>query len=434
MTGILKMSKNYIALEMIDFQDNSFGIQIEAIVSKIQIAINEGELFVNETAELQSLIFKRTGLRVVLVTDTTLAAILPFYSNKHSIFIADLFKGNFPIKDQDKILNQSHDKKGYVDIKKAKVSGVFSEYTNRLWINFSMLFNHYSASPGEVTAILLHELGHAFSVCEYSDRLESNNQILANVAIEIMSAKKEKDLSYIYRELSKVNKNTTEEEVETLVNGNKVIAGYTWFKTVIGSVSSQTSNGKYDETSFEQLADNFSARFGYGRQLITVLDKLHDYFGNPEKNKTWNSLRHISTALFSYFYLALTAFSLSAIFPIGLYLSLVGFIVLMVSGENFKDYTYDELKIRYKRIRREYVELIKTLDIPSEELKTILDNIYFMDNIVNNTHRYNSIVSKIANVLFSSNRKANQAIQEQQLLEELAMNDLFISAATLKTL
>ncbi len=104
------------------------------------------------------------------------------------------------------------------------------------------------------------------------------------------------------------------------------------------------------------------------------------------------------------------------------------------SGENHKDYTYDELKIRYKRVRNEAVNRLKDLNCPTEVVRPILDDIYFMDKIISETYRVSLASEKIANFIFKSAKDAKASVDEQQLLEELAMNDLFIASAELRTL
>jgi len=432
-----------LSLEMIEFQGNDqFGVEMEAIYAKLQKKILDGgyKTYGNvqdseEVALLSRLITARLGLKVDIIVDSAPAAILPFYSNKNHVFLNEFFRGNFSIRNQEKILRKSVGKAGTVNTQKAKVGGIFSEYENLLFLNFHDLFETFKLSAPEVVAVTLHELGHAFYACEYADRLETNNQILANVARELMDNKEKKDMVYVYRELEKVNPKITEEEVDKLINGNRVIAGYTWFRAVVGSVASQMQNDKYSQSSFEQMADNFSSRWGYGRQLISALEKLHGHMGSPESSR--GMLFFISMMQTLYF-LVITTFAVFSLtigaIPMALFLGIVSFAMLRLSGEDAKDYTYDELKIRYKRIRNEYVEMLKTLKLPKEALKDTLEDIERMDRSIQETHRFSSVLTAVANFIFSSARDADRSIREQQMLEELSFNDLFVKSAEFKTI
>lgn len=443
MTNVLFKSKGLLSLEMIDFQNDSFGSDIELIVSKIKEDIDDGLLTKNEQIEkskhlkdLSSLIEKRLGLKTKFIVNSgVIAGVLPFYSNKNHIFIHKMYRGEFTIKEQEEILKESNNKKGYVDSAKAKVGGIYGDYVNRVYINFKNLFA-LRLSTSEITAIILHELGHAFYVCEYADRLESNNQVLANVARQLHNDKADKNMTHIFKELKSINDKVTEEDVDTLVNGTRIVAGLRWFKIVIGSVDQQLNQGKYDETSFEQLADNFASRFKYGRSLITSLDKLSTVYEDIEKSEsTRRYLMTMESMCLTFIAMLMGTLVYGFIMFIPFVIGALMFsITLVLAGEKNIDYTYDSLRVRYKRIRNEMVELLKSDDLESKEIKTILESIRISDRTIEETGKYKSIFNMLANFLVPSNRKAKNSIAEQQVLEELAFNDLFIKSAELKTL
>lgn len=442
MTFPLKKVSRDVALEMIDLQDSSFGIQLESIVDKIRIGVIQEEypsydhlIRSGHIKALEQTIFNRTGLQMEIVVSQDAAAILSFFINKQSIFLKPYWRGQeFSIKEQQEIIDSAHNKKGFIDLKKAKVGGIFSEYKNKLFLNFHILAGEYQLTTTEIVAIMLHEVGHAFYMCEFSDRLESTNQILANVAKELLH-KKEKNLNYVYRELKSIDDTITEQAVEEIVNGHKVIAGYKLFKMVLNSTFSQMSNAKYDETAFEQLADHFPTRFGYGRALITGLDKLQTYFDNKEKFSSSNFFNILMITIDKIKHLLLL---ISLPFPLMIVYATIFMLFLTVmvriSGDDIRDYTYDTTKQRYKRIRAVYIDNIKSSNLTKEEMKAALDTIYFIDNIITSASPYNTLYSKVANVLFSNARNTSNDIREQQLLEDLAFNDLFLRSAEFKTL
>ncbi len=95
-----------------------------------------------------------------------------------------------------------------MDIEKAKLGGFFSDYEHSVYMNFTELVTTFKMEPGEITAILLHELGHGFYACEYSDRHASSNQILSNLSKELAKDKVKRNPDYIYKELVKLNPET----------------------------------------------------------------------------------------------------------------------------------------------------------------------------------------------------------------------------------
>ena len=444
MRDVFNRPRNIISLEMIDYQDDKFGIKMEAILTelhqKMKDRIYKGNKDVRDSVELKQLkdvIFHRLGIKVKIITNSILAAVLPFYPTTHHIFLHEFWRGNVDIPDQDKLIKEANNKVGFVDLKKAQLGGVFSDYENTLYMNFSELFFQFNLTVQETVAVMLHELGHVFVACEYSDRLNTNNQILAQIAKDLSKNKKEKNVSYIFKNLKHINEEITEGDVDKIVNGTKIVAGYAWFKVVMGSVNQQLKESKYDQTSFEQLADNFAARFQYGRPLITGLDKITIEYLSPERVRGARIFSMLMNAIsFLYMTAGIVGTVVTGMFPLTLLLLFFLWLILLMSGEKNKDYTYDELRIRYARIRNEYVGMIKHMNLADEDIKSqvkeILDNIQVIDGIVEDVEQYKTIFNILGNLFFKSNRDAASSIKEQQLLESLAFNDVFIKSAQLQ--
>jgi hypothetical protein len=88
--------------------------------------------------------------------------------------------------------------------------------------------------------------------------------------------------------------------------------------------------------------------------------------------------------------------------------------------------------MRYKRIRDQYIDLIEKIKLPKDEMVSVVADIHHIDAIIKDTRIYTGPVSLVANFLSSANRSAKESILMQQLLEELAHNDLFLKGAELK--
>ena len=425
------------ALEIIDFQSDNFGAKLEKRILEIKDCVADNVPFDDIVKEIEGMVRDRIGFKVFITTSEHLAAILPFYSNRNHVLLNKWWRGEISIPEQNKILRDAESKKGWVNIEKATVGGLFTEMTYNLFLNFKTMFIVYKLTVAEIVAVMLHELGHAFYACEYSDRLESTNQILAKVSREVNSKKEKKDLTYIYHELKKINKDIDEGDAETIAAGG-TIPGKAMFKVIIGVVRTQMGSDAYDQTAFEQLSDNFSARFGYSRHLVTGLDKLHVAGWSPEKSSA--SLFFISM-IQAIWLVTLTAASTVALFSgvffqflCGAYILLIMYGLLKLSGTAFKDMTYDGLKDRYLRVRREVVALLKDSKIPNEQIKGLLEDLYAIDLIVKETNEGQTLFNILGDVLFSDNRAGASSMKEQQLLEGLASNDIFVKAAHLRTM
>lgn len=433
------------AMEMIDFQnDDNFGPRLEAFVTKIEDNIKTHEWTdkeIQESAEVASmekLVFARLGMKIKLDTCQgygAMAAILPFYSNRNHIFLKKDWHGQVDIAEQTKLLASMNGKRGTVDNKNAKLGGIFSEYEHPVYLSFHVLMKDLKLSPAEVVAVLLHELGHGFYACEYADRVATCNQVLTNVAREISKEPNTRKADYVYMELLKVNPETTKDIAKEMIKGEKVVFGNRAFKYMVDTVLYQLDNGKYDSTSFENLADNFSARFGYGRALVSGLAKLDGEF-NENRSRFFMHWLSVFAMIGSFAIFATCIFyvELLAAFYFGMFAYGLASFVFGTAGEEGHDYTYDDIKIRYKRIRDQLVERIKAGSVPKSQVKDLVIAIEQVDQLVKDTGQYRSTLDIVMNYLRPANYRAKTSIERQQMLEDLATNKFFVQSLKLQAL
>lgn len=433
------MKMSVLALERIEHQQDDFGQKLEGLIAQVMQDMASQNLYGKNLdgypiiRHMETLINKRLGLKVEIHTNSHTAAILPFYSNRNHIFLADMVRGNIDIRAQTRLLDPLDKRKSEVNLAEATVSGLFSEYTHPLYLNISRLIQQYAMTAPEITSVLLHELGHGFAACYYSDRTDQTNQVLAAVFRKFTDHNTKDSVEYIYRELSKLSDTIQKADVDQMVNGPRVVAGLVWFKTIIKVIRSQMRHDKYNETAFEELADAFSSRFGYGKHLALALDKIHQ--GSPMKSQGVLALCRI----LDFASLALSAAVIMALlagggYVMAIFLALWNLSVTMLSTEDNLDYTYDELKDRYIRIRSDAVMFLKDPSLPKDTVRVTLENIYSLDAVIKETQRYKSLYTHIGNFLSSDGKAAVNAIDAQKTMERLASNDLFINAAEFKTL
>lgn len=436
-----------LATEAIDFQrKDSFGKELEKIFKEIKDFVLDSSLgYDNVRIELQkadyaerlsALVLARLGIKVKFIFNTNrFASCLSFYLNKNHILLENIISDQFRIDEQEKILTISNNEKGWIDLKQAKVGGVFSKYEHRLYLNAAFMFmvRELNFNEKDATAIVLHELGHLFTNLEFSDRLERTNQVLASLANNLRTKSSKEQRSYLLKQLSK---DLNDGELKNLENeNNRLILGVTIFRRYVQFVKSQLPNDIYNHTSNEQLADNFTARFGYGKELILAMDKINTLVGEPEKIRAMRVFNAVGSfiVLFSTMGLSIASIFLGC-FLAPLFTLLLLAVVLNYAGEANKEFEYDDIKIRYKRIRQQYIEMISQLQLSKAELKDVIDNVEVMDKIIKDTVVYRTLWDKIANVVFSKNRHAKADIELQQLIEDLTHNDLFLASAKLQTL
>lgn len=433
----LRHVEGLLALESISTQNDGFGESLESLVTMIVADIDDGVIRSSKDVagnpivhRMEARIFDRLKIKVSFITNEHLAAIMPFYSNKNHIFIHEFFRGKFDLRDQNKLLKQMDGKKGTVNLDKAVLSGIYSEYSHPFFIDFYNLRKSYNLTSSEIVAVMLHELGHGFYACYYADRSDRTNQVLADISRRLLN-REEGDIEYVYRELEKITPSGAREAADKLVNGSRVVAGMTWFKVTIGVVRSQMEDDHYSNTSFEQRADNFASRFGYGKHLILGLDKLSE--GSSEKSKAMFMFVHLTTTLVTVLLIAAWLTTLMGPSLLAFVLcSFYNLIYFSVFREDVADYTYDKLKLRYLRVRNDMVTQLKNTGLPKETVKDLIEMIYDVDVTIKETSEVKTLPNYISNFLFTGARKTASSIDEQQVMEALGANDLFLKSAELR--
>lgn len=432
-----------LATEFISHQEGNLGTKFDIIfqniiddLGKLDKDVKGNTLYKSIPAIklLEDTVFNRFGIKVRYNhSNKVLMAVLPMFVNKFHIFLNDALHGFKGIKSQETILKGLDGKKGYVDLENAKVSGIFSTYDHLLFMNLPLLINFVKLNARELSGVLLHEIGHLFNNYEFANRIESTNEVLLNLSNELKNGNDAKKIEIIYKQY--LDLTNSKEDIDLFTSGKtRVIIGATLFKKHFQYVRSQWHYAKNDETGSEVSADVFSARLGYGNDLIKALDKIGKTVGSTnEFIRVFNIITLIN-------YIAIPCAGISLILLMGA----IGWAILLsvwcsvcllwasdIFGADNLIMTYDTIKVRYIKIREQYIDLIKNSDLPTVDAQHILEQIYSIDVIIKNTKEYSLFFTKIGNVLFSKHRTAANDITLQRLIEELAHNELFLKSAEL---
>lgn len=428
------------SFESIMQQSDGFGAQVETAVASITQRLTNGALPDNHYENDPSLtlltkqIHDRFGLTVHFIVDESMAAILPFYSNVNHIYLPEWARGDPNIREQRRLIDTFSEKKGSVNLMTAKLTGIFSEYDHPLYINFRGLFTTLGLTVEEITAVIFHELGHAFDACVTADRVAETNQVLAGIARNLLDTQTGNQ-EYIFRELQKITPATAKEAADQLVNGNRVVAGARWFKVTAEVIGNQMKNAKYNETAFEQAADSFASRFGYGRPLVLALEKLYKH--SPDKSRATFVITHLVNVMATVSLAALVVLNLvSGAIGLAFVAMIYKALFLYMHREDNLDYTYDKLKVRYLRVRQDMIDQLKALKLTKENKSAIADllgAIDAADTAIRTTREVTLLPTLIMNLFFKKGRDAKESISDQQLIESLASSDLFVQSAALAT-
>ncbi len=436
-----------LAQETIAFQKDDVGKQIEAVITEIFAKIRKNDAYrakdtarlcADELKKLSDITLNRFGLKTNFIPyDSGWGAMITFPVNKYSILIKKVYRG-YKFTEHDKVLKELNGQEGTVDLKNAKLTGMFSVYQHSLYLNFGM-FVDIGLTPAELTAVTLHEIGHAFTFYEFADRVESTNQVLREIAASMKGKNDKNRKLYLFTELGKATSGNKDEFVDMVDKLHNPIFGVELFKRVIKAVGSQLPNNKYDETTSEQLADNFATKFGYGRELVSVLSKTGSTspYGLDEATaiSIWIMFFQIAVMIMGLFFIGFPmSISLLFVLVVGIITGTAfGFNVYQL-GSGKMDMTYDTIRTRYKRIRDQIIEHLKDVTLNKEDMANLVDQISMIDNIMNDVKDEKGAFTVISDFIFSKNKAASDSIALQKLLEDLAHNDMFLASAKLKTL
>lgn len=429
------------AMESIWFQDGKFGLKLEKCIEDFRdqrSSITRAQKS-EELENLERVIFDYTGINAkVILEDEVFAATISPVTNANHIFKND---GYSPLFDNENSAQAMHNltkdaDESHVNLKEGRVSGKFSELKSVIYLGYGTLIVNKDFTVREVVGILLHEIGHNFTMFEFTNRFITTNQVLAIVSKSIMDKETAEQRSILVKRAGRIIADDEaafagyEEITDTKILTNVFIEAS--FKRA----ASELGLPAYDQTSMESLADNYAARHGYARDVVTGLDKAVKNYAYEYKSTG----ARMVIILIEIAILVVTAFIIAtpviwAIQPfVPLFLAFLCVSRVFGGGYGNMDYTYDTFKVRYKRLREQEIHRLKLTNITAEDKKFTLDSIEKIDTIISTVGSEEDWIMKISLFLFKSNRGIKAAKQLQRDLEELSANNLFVASAKLSTL
>lgn len=425
---------NYAA-EAIAFQGTEFAEQLTEQFEKIlQYKTPKEAASSDERKNVEKLINKRTGLNIKLSLDTMRHPCVSVpYVNPGSILLPDFLHGL--ITDDYEVMVRKIDKNiedNFVDLKNVKVGGNYSVIETPIFMSFKFL-KEAKFTTRECVAFLLHEMGHVFVSYEFTNRVIRTNQIIAAVNKASLSDTTGEKHKHILKTIAKSAK-LQDDVFEDLVDiKNSQVISTVVIREVYEGARSELGTKNYDNSTFEALSDQFAARFGFGREAVSGLDKMNRLYGYVEYSQSARTSMafYETAALFGIPVFAVLSVTVS---PWLIGLTLMGFLSVYLSGDSQRDFTYDDLRVRYLRIREQIITHLKDKTLDADTVKHHIESLEKIDKILESVKDYKGPMRAISNFIFSNNRKEMKAIELQRELETMMANDLFVQASKLSFL
>ena len=168
---------------------------------------------------------------------------------------------------------------GYVDLKNSTVSGVFSQYPIKIGIGEFFFKDetgqHSAFSAEEVTAILIHEIGHAFTTFEYLSKTVMTSLVVSTSVKNSMGINEpDKRAKVIVKAASDAGVALDREYVKETIGKHGESADVVFLTKHVKDLNKLTKTNYYDARNCEQIADQFAVKHGAGAALGSALERL----------------------------------------------------------------------------------------------------------------------------------------------------------------
>ncbi|MNU19702.1 hypothetical protein D3C71_79350 [compost metagenome] len=315
--------------------------------------------------------------------------------------------------------------RGRVNLRTGEVSGIFSEIKATIHLPTDMLTEKSKYTPEEMAGITLHEVGHLFTYFEYSSRMLATNQALAGMSKALDGANSPAEREIVFINVKKSLKLTDLDEKALSHTTNSRISEVVVISAAARASVHELGANIYDFSTWEYLADQYAARQGAGRHVVTALDKLY---------KGMYQISFRSSAG----YLAMEAVKMALLFTVATsttfgYLA-INAAVIMIAMDGQGDGTYDLPGARFKRVRNQIVEALKDKKLAPEDVKRYQDDLDAIDKVLKHVNDRRQIIGVLWDMVNPWNYKPAAQKKFQQDLETIAANDLFAKAADFKNM
>lgn len=302
-----------------------------------------------------------------------------------------------------------------VDLKRGVFTGKVNDFpftigVGKDWINKSSKF-----TVKETTAVILHEIGHAFSFIEHMKFAYVTNFILGEFAERIVDVH-DKELRFnILKDTADAldRPKIVDEEIKNIKTKEEAILVLT--NGIVRDRMYYTETSSYMWRNWEALADQHVARHGYALPLATALSKFNKEF-RPIGNLVVGVINVLTILYVPWTFL--------------LFLS----ILPLHSGRD-DDSQYDTPTRRLEVIRNQHIAMLNEKWLTSEDKKRIVAEVDKMDKLINEPNDPWVLFAEwvVLRMPITSSRKT-RSTNTQKLLEDFAASKLTVAANRLETL
>lgn len=321
---------------------------------------------------------------------------------------------------------------GLIDRENARVGGDFSKLTVPMYIT-SKLLSSTDFTAGEKAAVICHECGHIYTYYERLVDMVSANWAALTATERLLKTSRPVDRIEILREYDTALGVSIPDKENTI----RLEKGDAIFVHVVAETIKQRRNEEgdlvYSYRGFEQSSDQFSSRHGFGRDLVTALDKIHRSSYNSAY-ASWPVHIAVQAAKVVIFLFVTLGLLQNALFGnIGALINLV-FIISTTLAVRPMNKSYDDPFARAERIRRDMLGELKDRNLPAEKRRQIINDIDIIEQTMKGVEDKRPVLEAIWAYIVPSGSESRAKMEYQQMIENMANNGLFVQTAKLTEL
>ena len=305
-----------------------------------------------------------------------------------------------------------------IDFKGAKITGLTKDTTFFLLADFYGIFTYTSITIRELIAILMHEIGHSFTHVAYSYRNVIKTTVLLESFTNFINDGKPI--------LDAIKLTSSRHLNHDIKNDNMVEATVDFTRELVKDMN---LNNVLSFSDSEQLADQFSSRFGLSAELVTGLNKIESkFYVSPFATA-------LMISLLTFIYILIMSMSIVVAASFSIMIAAATLVIeivfpaignLFLGGDDSNETTYDTILDRIGRLKLDTVRQLRESKLPKKVIKEKLKSI---DKIIDVMSIYinNKGISAALGDLTPWNIDKFTMTRIQRIMEELNENDLHVS-------
>ena len=323
------------------------------------------------------------------------------------------------------------------DLKNATITGLPDDFTFVIGIDLYYFLTKTELTDREIFSIMVHEIGHSYSVLLDLYRKAKTNVLLTDIMSSSSAEHPDKVFITLAKEFQlptpKLDKNNRNKEILSLV------------LTVFETIAYNKTNAVKNSTASERFADQFPVRFGLGPEFFKAIK----FFNNSTIYTEFEMgmglpILDVYTILVSIGALAMFVIGgiagAATMFP---FMAIAAFIRVLMWGarifmgtDDANETLYDDKKRRLESIRNDHVRRLNGL-IPKNSADRELIKLKFieldqMDKEIKETRKGRSILGILGESLFTKLRTKSRETLINEMLENMEANKLKVLSEKIK--